>query len=381
MAELYGRLFRYRAREKRAPLEDFLSEALVDLLQRMPNELIVELVETMLGKSSAGWRQFAEPHLLQWSTQRHVDGDRRGFIDILLEVDGRPAIVIENKVGSGVRQHGRDAEGGLSADLNQLSTYGRWLRQNRHREWPGALILLSHITHPPADFLEPGASHYGVEARSTFSWSKLARWLAVQTTAGPQDPPAVWQTLAHEFLDFLREHHMTTETVSSTDLAALQIFMPSAQRLIETLQRAWGATADARTSICSHKNSSFQLDWKYPGILWGWKYIQRNGIPSSSFVALGLRFPDVSDWWQNVALPDRPHIFFSIEDDNDRFPIGHARDLPAGWLRTDTDLVVGKALQDFPAEPQAFADALSDWSAERAREAVVIIDAMCRTLA
>ena len=380
MAELYSRLFRYRAREKRAPLEDFLSEALVDLLQRMPNELVVELVDTMLGKANEGWRRFAEQHHLQWSTQRHVDGDRRGFIDILLEVDGRPAIVIENKVGSGVRQHGSDDQGELSADLNQLSTYGRWLRQHRHRQWPGALILLSHITHPPSDFLAPGASHYGVEARNTFSWSKLARWFAAQSAARSQNSPAVWQTLADEFLGFLKEHQMTTETISSTDLAALQIFMPSAQRLIETLQRAWGATADARTSICSHKNSSFQLDWKYPGILWGWKYIQRSPIPTSSYVALGLRFPDLSDWWQGANLPDRPHIFFSIEDDNDRFPVNHAPDLPAGWLKTDTDLVAAKALQDFPAEPQAFADALSDWSAERARESVVIIDAMCKTL-
>ncbi len=44
MSSLYGRLFTYRERPHRSPLEDFLTEALADLLNRMPTSEMVEFV-------------------------------------------------------------------------------------------------------------------------------------------------------------------------------------------------------------------------------------------------------------------------------------------------------------------------------------------------
>ena len=49
MSNLYCRLFKYRSRERRAPLGDYLSEALVDLMQRMPPSTMLAFVaETFL---------------------------------------------------------------------------------------------------------------------------------------------------------------------------------------------------------------------------------------------------------------------------------------------------------------------------------------------
>ena len=151
MVSFYGRLFTYRARKNILPLENFLSEALCDLLNRMPPLIAFQFVDELL-LAKAGrrlWAQWCASKLakpLLWSTQYRIEvNGHRYWLDILLETaDGRKLLVIENKISSTVRSHGNvqtlekrsDSDEERRAAIvqeeadelrDQIQTYGHWL--------------------------------------------------------------------------------------------------------------------------------------------------------------------------------------------------------------------------------------------------------------
>ena len=192
-ASLYSSLFTYRPRLGRAPLEDFLSAALADLLNRLPPDTHARFVGDVLlpEAAQAAWSDFAMAAPLrnmQWETQVRIAGGN-GIMDMVLSVDGLPAVVVENKVGAVVRAHaapessgGTEGEGADeddmpapdTADGNQLRTYGKWLAcQCAASRWPGALVLLTHVSPAPADY---GSSDYGVPLLGVCRWRRVRTW-------------------------------------------------------------------------------------------------------------------------------------------------------------------------------------------------------------
>jgi hypothetical protein len=377
VAQLYSRLFRYRARRQRAPLEDFLSESLVDLFERMPTALALRLLAEIVPAPSSAWAPGAPSgeRKLAWKTQHHVTVPARGYLDIMLEIDGVPVLVIENKLGSGVRAHS-NAEGDAPGnEASQLTTYGRWLASQASDHRGGALVLLTHLTPAPADFLSSAAdSKYGVPCRSVLTWPSLARRLRKLLAEPTGAAGAGWHMLLKDFLDFLEEHNMTADTASATDIAALQIFLPTAGRLFGTFDQVWKSLGTMRREICTNRISAsdFRSD---AGLVWSWAYA-KPPAPPASYIAIGIRFPDQSDWWQGSDLPAQPHAFLMISSDNSDLPLAKLSETPKAWRRVETDLVAAVPLSDFPSDPDGFADLFSEWAAARGAEAVSLIKAM-----
>lgn len=366
MDSLYGRLFRYRTRETRAPLEDFLSEALVDLLGRIPARLVVEFVARALEKDDSTqkhWRRYASGKTrFRWSTQNYVWEPACGYVDILLEVDGRPILVIENKIGSGIRTH-------AEPDSNQLSTYGQWLSTRTVEAWRGGLVLLTHATEPPDDFVS-GNPKYGAVYTSILSWTTVAKWLKGIIADNHLEADGTWITLARELLAFLKEQNMADSTITHSDLAALQMFLPASQRFSDTFQRVWSATLDLRRELCASKTPNLYYD--EDGIAWGWAYTH-TPAPLKSYIGFGIRFPEQSDWWPDAVLPQHPHAFVTIGSDNNSLEWESARALPAGWVQAECDLITAKPLHDFRAQPDEFSEDLITWASARMREAVELL--------
>jgi len=129
MPNIYERLFTYRERSDRSPLEDFLTEALADLFNRFPEAISRRAVAFLISNRSI------PPTTLEqfwpigakavWSTQRIIDGGK--IIDLMMEVDGKPFIVIENKINAGFQEHQHHSSSGHGKVEHQLSTYGLWL--------------------------------------------------------------------------------------------------------------------------------------------------------------------------------------------------------------------------------------------------------------
>lgn len=362
---IYRQLFRYRESARRSPLEDFLSEALVDLLNRVPQTVQADFVSFIAaGRLALPDMADAGDMDWKWSTQRHIlHQGIRGYIDILLEVDGRPLLVIENKIASPVRAHMSADEGGTG---NQLRTYGGWLSsQAQGRQ--SALVLLSHTAAPPDDFSDPAAS-YGVDARNVVRWAALAAWLARLAVTGAA---SAWRDLAVELHEFLEEQDMTIAVMTQADLAGLEQFIPARERIEATFQRLWDDTADIRKGVFSRKVHPLTFDAE-TGSIWSWVYTAPP-LPPSSWVALGIGFPSISSWWREAGLPDQRQFFISIGADDDVLSLDLLGRLPDGWAVADDQLTASLPFHQMPIEPEDMAGAMAAWAGGRMGEAVEIL--------
>jgi len=183
MASHYRRLHRYQQSASRSPLEDFATEALADLLERMPREIVVDLVGELFmsaGRPRADWRVLGtRAKTLSWTTQHPVrSGDASYRADLVLEADSRPILVVEMKIHAALQHHvGRDdTDQEISIKRNQLQTYGRWIAGVQpDATWPGAIALLTLGTKPPDDFEQSGENGYGTRWRQTVRWPAVWR--------------------------------------------------------------------------------------------------------------------------------------------------------------------------------------------------------------
>lgn len=111
MSSLYGRLFKYRERDNRAPKEDFLTEALVDLLNRMPRTVLLTLLREVLFINVSEGASKAKSGLLkelesvtalyahsQYVTQKGKSAPRPDIV--LADESENPLVVIENKIAA-----------------------------------------------------------------------------------------------------------------------------------------------------------------------------------------------------------------------------------------------------------------------------------------
>jgi hypothetical protein len=102
---IYQRLFKYRERASRAPHEDFLSEALVDLLNRIPTQEVLPAISRLFIRSAEHrirWETYLKSNptmKLSWDTQKTIVFENNSArLDIVLHDDGgNVLIVIENK--------------------------------------------------------------------------------------------------------------------------------------------------------------------------------------------------------------------------------------------------------------------------------------------
>jgi hypothetical protein len=405
---LYFSLFRYHPRPCRKPLEDFLSEALVDLLKRLPREALVGFVSDALLKSSPGrqfWLSYTLDHPdadFQWSTQVSVRHKKTsGIVDILLRVDNEEVLVIENKVSAPIRDHLEDesspadehAEVQFSvADPNQLRTYGRWLRDCcDKRPWRGALVLLTHFSNEPDDFWEPGA--YFVPVVSVCRWGHVWSWMRRAAAAGLSNlgeggNPPTWLTLCEEFGDFLEEEGMTSDFMTSQDLATLQVFIGSADRISSTFEQVRQKLDPFKRRLGS-RVSKFEYSAD-GGVIWAWIYLQTptKGVKNNWHIGWGIRFPlPSSDWWSGCRplLPDIPHVFVSVQANEDPgLPLTDlsSEQVPAGWSidPEEGELIIARPLHELRHDPEGFTTDFADWVTSQVELIHPIIAAMAVSL-
>ena len=389
MTNLYSRLFKYRSRERRAPLEDYLSEALVDLMERMPQATAVAFVAEIFLPAAARalWIDYATDKALTWVTQRATDGAVRGVLDILLEVDGRPALIVENKIASGVRVHSPstgvedDRAPSTTYDVTQLGTYGAWLAGRVHADsWPGALTFLTHLTPAPSNFLKPGAP-YSIPHRRVASWAGVAGWLRRERRAvalADDTSPEPWLALAEDFIAFLEEHAMSAETITPDDVAATQLYLAPWARMQATFDQIWTRLQMFRQEVCG-RNQTVKLKYDPDrGIVSTWNFPSGEFAPvaRAGWIEIGFRFPYQTEDWANCGLPAHPHAFFCLSCDEEALPLERIESPLFGWHECEGALVAAKPLHEFSPVPEILISELCDWFEERAQSSIPLLKAM-----
>jgi hypothetical protein len=395
---IYSSLFAYRPRPERRPLEDFLSQALADLLTRAPALNCIDFVSEVLFRGepslSAEWRDLirsTDPVNLNWQTQIGVSHEgQRGILDIVLRVNGVEILVIENKVGAPVRisaSAGTDtpADGDSVqipvANRDQLQLYGNWLASKRKdKVWKGALVLLTHFTKPPSDF-SGRSSLYGVTTRSICPWRSVWAWVkrqgnivsvpATAAVAQNADSEEIWRVFSRELADFLAEEGMSSDYMTYHDLAALELYVGSDARVENTFTLVAEKLDTFRRKLGSPPPRVYGPEFEGSGgVIYAWVYLRHpKPVYDKWHILWGVRFPSVSsDWWSAVEppLPGAPHAFVAVAWEGEpRFYISDAdqKAIPGGWSVNsgDGELIAARSVHGFRQDPEGWANDFADW--------------------
>jgi len=362
MTGLYRRLFTYRERPDRSPLEDFLTEALADLLNRLPAHFAQEVVAFLLSSAGTGIDEIKEYWKngtnIGWTTQKTIGG---GVIDLLMEIDNVPFIVIESKIGAGFQEH--QVESGHDDGYNkrnQLATYGSWLAGKAPSGWGGAIVLLTHWTPPPSDFLN-GSQIYKCRHRSVARWAALSRLLK-SFSQSTEYYTSDWARLSGELVAFLKEEKMDSELATGHDLAALRIYDSSADRIRNSVEQIWESARLIWRPICQQTSIPLEISTNY-GCVWKYRYLSRSDL-RRSYLAVGIRYPDVSSYSVDIAPDGAPYLFVELASEAGTSAIT-GLGMPECWIvLTDMRLAV-RSLRDFPTDPELFVSAAEAWVNDR----------------
>jgi hypothetical protein len=280
---LYSALFPYRPRvndrsavkgEKRGrePLEDFLTSALTDILNRLTQQEMRDVVKNLFldGNARSAWKTLCDQHKpntseqewrLKWTAQESIS--RRDRCDIILKDEQGPLLIIEAKIGSGYSRAGNSVSSSnedrrhLKTD-HQLARYGKRLAQNcKTREWPGALVLLTHLTEPPEDFISRAEDKYHVRFTSVCRWSHVVLWLKKLSRKISDSTSKPAHFLASELAEFLEDKHMKSETVTLENLVAAENFVTNghAAKIAESFSEIRAKLKPALKQLTENKKS------------------------------------------------------------------------------------------------------------------------------
>lgn len=367
-SSLYSRLFRYAASSKRSPLENFITEALADVLDRLSKtrpSTVAECINHVLLHNSTTDRKVlmqkvkAARHF-RWETQEYIG---RGSFDISLWGDGGRLLVIENKLGAGLTTHAT-SENGEEKLINQLEFYGRHLARHDPQ---AALVLLTQGTPAPEDFLLPEADRkYAVKTRAVCQWYQLIASLRATYPRGHGGESTA--IILDEFLRFCEEKGM--DDLHSDELAAVSAAL--SKQIVTKVNRTLDAAMIA-----------LRLKDRYPAlsksgalqeIYWRWFY----PFGTLYYVGLGFAQGGENNAFQARDLPDSllAFVFFTRESGRQLSPVKWIRESAQWqpgifqrrtiWLRTERVTELAK-------ENEALTDSFVAWIRPNVSEAMEIL--------
>ena len=346
MTSFLHRVFRYRASADRTPLEDFLSEVLVDFLNRAPTEEANAFISNCFVPADLrdNYRTIIGNGRAIARTQIRIEFNR--CLDILIEYADRPLIIIENKLWAAFQSHQRipigrtdtaDEDGVIASSIedkevkydHQLETYGRWLGgREKPGNWPGVLCVLTHISQPPNDFIPSNIQQYGSVPYLQFWRSVHGELNRLVGTSSDQTNLVAWKFVGQELAAFLGENAMDSSDLKSVEISSLNISM-APLRKIDSIFSEVGAELLQRfpgTFVRRGQSSRFELQHSR---VWGWTYFNK---PEKMYIGYGIYFSPIEGEFATAVPPisDQEHAFLIVGSE------GHAMDRggdgpPAGW--------------------------------------------------
>jgi len=296
---------KYQETPQRTNLENYLTEGLCDLLNRMGGERQRELLCGILPEC----RSLADSPKLSWETQVSIStGSGVQYPDLVGFHKGKPLIVVEAKVGAGFTESVREDDEGHTTILSQLEAYDGWLYEKNPEN--GILVLLSAFTEPPEEFLDMSSTRYHLPHRHATRWQAVFEQLGKNASS----------ELEHDFKYFLEEVEVAQDAPSRKDFSLLELYMDGA---CERITHSMGVLRDSLA-----KEYPDQFNWAQEktyqrggfsyeptkSAAWSWGILQRK---TYCYFHWGVKFPvdgRTQSLW-DIGFPklaDKTGVFFSI---------------------------------------------------------------------
>jgi hypothetical protein len=396
---IYSRLYKYQSVERRSQLENFLTEALADVLIRTQDSRYghdhEEFVLDVLLNSCQNERKTQLAAALRtakqskWKTQYPIKiGRSYRFLDmVLLDSGERPLIIVENKIYAALMTGEPDAdvdnesdggsESGSEPELeDQLQKYGRWLS-----DWNSgaALVLLTYATPPPTGFVE-GDKKYSIDLRSVCWWQNVRNWLKRRAK------PDIASTLSRELADFLDTNHMNE--IDSEDLKTLSAYLTEGPDVLTKMKQAMSAAHERAVNLLpgvyeqrgrwpttSDTQGLALSDWAY--------YFKQKEL--RWFIQWGVCAEPFVDWaiGAHDSLPSRLAAFVLVSRDSrpsPKIPLPvqkeRAKYEQKGWVFVDTEREKAFSYTDLGgllASEHGFSQAIDEWLKQATSEAAAIL--------
>lgn len=312
--------------------ENFLPEALGDLLCRLTSEQIVVFMKEVLLKQAVNdpwYTSFMESWAgksLRWETQYRITGEkgRRLWPDLVLLVDHRPILVIEAKLDAPTYSE-------------QLREYASWLqRRVGSPDRPTAVVLLRNKGEPP--------DHHGIEDGLGCNvlrildarWADVRNWLCQSEPASSADADEFLAGLQREFAGFMRGRGIGDDPAEQTAIeVAAETWFGGSEQAYEAVESVSKIIDDLAIGL------TFGVDGRKPSVLpirstiWSYAPI----LPKTSdkvYISWGLYFPNGYDEWHclHALQAGGCSYFLSVESDKgmrDHVDSLSQDDLPPGW--------------------------------------------------
>ncbi|MEE1923357.1 hypothetical protein V0R50_30100 [Pseudomonas sp. 148P] len=225
----FHRLFTFRQRDTRTPLEDFLTELLAEWLRQAT---VAGKIEHVLGslfkQPPEGLPDAAGCASLVWETQHVIGPGHRGEgkrPDLVGRGEGF-LFIIENKIAAGFTRHSDD-----DGEIDQLNLYDTYLRERN--EPRGGIVLLTQYTLPPD----------GWDQRTLY-WSAVEKYMRDFLANDGGTTGSTLHYITRQLMLFLGEHGMNGTRIALEDITVY----PAYQRLMQGLSNL-GRIASNRLSI------------------------------------------------------------------------------------------------------------------------------------
>ena len=378
---IYSQLYKYRDTR-----ENFLTEALADIFNRLPTRLQIELIVGMLPASCSGRLRNECKDGKKIEARTQVSIVTAGSVkrpDIIVCLDSKPLILFEVKCDAplGVhrlegQEHDRpmEPEQTIFSFQNQLKTYTDWIASQCTGNWSGAVVFLTHGTPPPEGFEDEGRGGESVIC-VTRKWKNVGDWLAKNLDLNESD--TTYCALASDFTDFLEGEGLMTEFMTSRDLAAMALFMPAYRSLDYTFGTVISAiTSKYPTSKGGNVHRQFDPDGN---IYWAWYFLNNKLNPPDSkfYIAMGICFPNQGWLDSQKQIPKHePFFFVIIADDWEGVKASKLLSkVPEGWvdIYDGYDLVITRPVSQFEADPDIRVQSLIDWAQKEVGRAMACI--------
>ena len=152
--DIYSRLYKYRDRPSGSPLENFLTEALADIFNRLPMSIQTEFLIWMMPESCRSRLRDKCMDGKPIKAETQVPIVAAGSVkrpDIIVYLDDEPLILIEVKVDAALQEHileGRAVEP-IQGEVSEIVFQSRlqvllpdWMVPRRGTEVTGAIVFL-----------------------------------------------------------------------------------------------------------------------------------------------------------------------------------------------------------------------------------------------